>query len=89
MDGGLLGAIQGFKKGGLKKAETVDKSTPAVGGKTTSTRGGGGGGSSGGGSHSGGGGGGGGGGGMGGLFGSGGPMLPSKMKAQRTYVLTN
>lgn len=40
--GALLNSIQGFKKGGLKKAETVDKSAPVVG------KSGGGGGSSGG-----------------------------------------
>ena len=29
----LLGSIEGFKKGKLKKAETVDKSGPALAGK--------------------------------------------------------
>ena len=32
---GLLDSIEGFKKGGLKKTKTVDKSAPAIEGKGT------------------------------------------------------
>ena len=47
---GLLDSIEGFKKGGLKKTKTVDKSAPAIV-KESSGGGGGGSGSSGGGSR--------------------------------------